>query len=184
MTFPPLQALGPRIMVCGPSNAGKSTLAQALGQRLDAPAIHLDALFHQPGSNWVPRPREEFAALHDATIAAKRWVIEGNYFGFVAPRLERATGIVLLGSRPWRGLFRYVRRTLFEGHGRAGMLEGGIDRLNWKMVRFILVEQPPKRARDLAILRASGRPLVVLEEMEDLQRLYAAWELRRQPPSP
>ncbi len=179
MTFPPLPSLGSRIMVCGPSNAGKSTLARALGTRLDATAIHLDTLYHQPGTNWVPRPREEFAALHDAAVSSERWVIEGNYFGFIAPRLERATGIVLLGSHPLRGLLRYVRRTLFERHGRAGMLEGGIDRLNWKMARFILVEQPPKRARDRAILEASGKPLVVLEEMEDLQQLYAAWALSR-----
>lgn len=179
MQIPPLESLGPRIMVCGPSNAGKSTLARALAERLGTSAIHLDTLFHQPGTNWVPRPREEFAALHDATVASDRWVIEGNYFGVIAPRLERATGIVLLGSRPWRGLFRYVRRTLFERNGRAGMLEGGIDRLNWKMVRFILVEQPPKRARDVTILRASGKPLIVLEEMDDLRRLYAAWALRR-----
>lgn len=179
MEFPPVETLGPRIMVCGPSNSGKSTLARALEQKLGIPAVHLDLLWHQPHTDWVPRPREEFARLHSEALAGNSWVIEGNYFAFVPERLQRATGIVFLGSNAWLGLGRYVRRTLFETGKRAGQLEGGIDRLNWKMARFILVEQPPKRVRDRTILQGSGLPMVEVEEMRQLARLYYAWDLRR-----
>ncbi len=41
----------------------------------------------------------------------------------IQPRLARATGVILLGNQPWRGLFRYARRTLFEKQ-RTGMLDG------------------------------------------------------------
>lgn len=173
----PLAALGPRIMVCGPSNSGKSTLARAIGWTLGRPAIHLDLLYHLPNTSWTPRPKEAFVALHDDAIAGDRWVIEGNYFGTIPQRLSRATGIVLLGSEPWRAAARNVRRTLFETRNRAGQLEGNIDTLNWKLFHFILVEQPKKRDRDRAILRASGLPMIELTSMRELRALYSAWGL-------
>ena len=179
MEFQPLESLGPRIMICGPSNAGKSTLNVAIGRKLDLPAIHLDLLYHQPNTNWVPRPKDEFVALHDAAVAGESWVMDGNYFATVPQRLARATGIIVLGSEPWRAAARNVRRTLFESGRRAGQLEGNIDKLNWQLFRFILIEQPKKRRRDLGILRASGLPMVQLESMRELQSLYAAWGLER-----
>jgi adenylate kinase family enzyme len=174
----PLAALAPRIMVCGPSNSGKSTLARAIGGKLGLPVTHLDLLYHLPNTNWEPRPKDEFVALHDAAIADIRWVIEGNYFATIPQRLARATGIVLLGSEPWRAAARNVRRTLFETRDRAGQLEGGIDKLSWRFLRFIVFEQPKKRDRDRAILKASGVPMVELASMRDLQVLCEAWGLR------
>ena len=179
MELPTLESLGPRIMICGPSNAGKSTLNVAIGRKLDLPVVHLDLLYHLPNTNWVPRPKDEFVALHDAAIAQERWVMDGNYFATITQRLGRATGIIMLGSEPWRAAFRNVRRTLFETKNRAGQLEGGQDSLKFELFRFILFEQPRKRARDLAILRAAGLPMVVLESMRELNRLYAAWGLER-----
>ena len=57
MTPLPLNALGQRIMVMGPSNAGKSTLATAIGRRLELPIVHLDQLNHLPNTDWVPDRR-------------------------------------------------------------------------------------------------------------------------------
>ena len=179
MEFPPLETLGPRIMICGPSNSGKSTLNVAIGQKLDLPVIHLDLLYHQPNTNWVPRPKDEFVALHDVATAGERWVMDGNYFGTVTQRLARATGIIMLGSEPWRAAARNVRRTLFETKRRAGQLEGAQDSLKLEFFRFILFEQPKKRERDLKILRSSGLPMVTLNSMRELNRLYEAWGLGR-----
>jgi adenylate kinase family enzyme len=179
MSFPTLESLGPRIMICGPSNSGKSTLGQAIGRKLGVPAIHLDLLYHVPNTDWVPRPREEFLALHADAIAGDAWVMDGNYFATVPQRLARASGLIMLGSEPVRSAIRNLRRTLFESGRRAGQLQGNIDRLNWKLFRFILFEQPPKRQRDLGILKASGLPMLQLESMRQLNALYAAWSLRR-----
>jgi adenylate kinase family enzyme len=179
MDFPELTSMGRRIMICGPSNAGKSTLARTLGRRLGTTTTYLDLLYHLPNTNWVPRAKEDFVALHDAAIASDSWVMEGNYFATVPQRLKRATGIVMLGSEPWRAAARNVRRTLFETGQRAGQLEGNIDKLNWKLFQFILFEQPKKRQRDLTILRAPGLPLVELNSMAELNQLYRAWDLQR-----
>jgi adenylate kinase family enzyme len=179
MKFLPLENLGPRIVISGPSNSGKSTLNVAIGKKLDLPVIHLDLLYHLPNTNWVPRSKEEFTALHDAAIAGDRWVMDGNYFGTITQRLARATGIILLGSEPWRAAARNVRRTLFETKRRAGQLEGAQDSLKLEFFRFILFEQPRKRERDLTILRNSGLPMVTLNSMRELQALYRAWGLER-----
>lgn len=179
MEFMPLESLGPRIMICGPSNAGKSTLNVAIGRKMDLPVIHLDLLYHLPNTNWVPRDKDEFVALHDAAVAGERWVMDGNYFGTITQRLARATGIILLGSEPWRAAARNVRRTLFESGHRAGQLEGAQDSLKLDFFRFILFEQPKKRQRDLNILRSSGLPMVTLNSMRELQALYRTWGLER-----
>lgn len=178
MSFMPLETLGPRIVICGPSNAGKSTLARALERKLGLPAVYLELLRHRPNTDWELKPADEFERLHAEAIAADRWAIEGNYFGRIGPRLERATGIVFLGSEPLRGPVRYARRALFEKE-RAGQIDGGTDRLKWTMAHFIVVEQPKKQARDRAILKASGRPMVEPASMRQLNRLYGAWGLER-----
>src|SRR4051812_19285286 len=126
MGIPPLETFGRRILICGPSNSGKSTLAAAIGRRLGIPAVHLDQFHHFPNSNWVKRPREEFVALHDAAILADEWAMDGNYSGLLPQRIERATGIILLGDNRFANVARYLRRTLFE-HERAGSLQGARD---------------------------------------------------------
>ncbi|MGN6103366.1 MAG: AAA family ATPase [Devosia sp.] len=176
--MPQLTELGRRIMICGPSNSGKSTLARALSRRLGVPAVYLDQLHHTPGTAYRPRPRDEFVRLHNAAIAEDAWVIEGNYGSTMPARLARATGIIHLGSEPLRGLFRYVRRTLFEPDA-AGRLENGIDRVNREMVRYILFVQPRTHAATRKMLADSGLPLVALGSMGDLNALYREWQLAR-----
>jgi adenylate kinase family enzyme len=177
--FPPLAALGQRIVICGPSNAGKSTLARAIGRKLDLPVVYLDLLRHEAHTNWVPKAQEEFDVAHAMAIAGDSWVMEGNYASHYPARLARATGIIFLGSEPWRSVLRYVRRTLFEGPERAGQLAGGTDRLKWSLAHYILIEQPRKHDRDRKILTASGLPMIELRAMRELGPLYAAWGLIR-----
>ena len=97
--LPSLAELGQRIMVNGPSNAGKSTLADAMARKLGIPVVHLDRFSHQEEGNWVPRPKPEFHALHDAAIAGDAWVMDGNYSELMPRRFARATGVVVIGAQ-------------------------------------------------------------------------------------
>lgn len=176
--FPPLDTFGRRIMICGPSNAGKSTLAVAISRRLDIPVVHLDQLHHLPGTNWVKRPHEDFVSLHDAAILGDAWVMEGNYSSLMPQRIDRATGIILLGDNRFANLRRYVVRTLFQRE-RAGNLEGNADSIKWFMVRWILLVSQKSVRRYRTMLPTMNRPYLELRNMLQLKRLYAAWGLTR-----
>ena len=63
-----LEELGPRICIMGPSNSGKSTLADAIARKTSLPLIHLDQLHHLPDSKWVPRKPEDFYRLHAEAV--------------------------------------------------------------------------------------------------------------------
>lgn len=175
----PLEALGPRIVICGPSNSGKSTLTVALGKKLEVDTFHIDLFRHQPDTNWVQRSDEEFVALHDAAILGERWVMDGNYSGLMPRRLARATGIIFLHDGRWANFRRYLWRTLFQKQRRPGSLAGDKDSIKWEMIRWILIVQPPLRERNRERLRAAGLPMLELSSMAELKRVYAEWGLER-----
>ena len=56
----PIKSVGNRIMILGPSNAGKSTLALAISMKLDIPVMHIDQLQHLPNTDWKIRDEEDF----------------------------------------------------------------------------------------------------------------------------
>ena len=73
-SLPDLEQFGRRIMIVGPTNAGKSTLAVAIGHKLGIPPVHVDLFRHAPNTDWVPRPESEFQALHEAAIANQQLI--------------------------------------------------------------------------------------------------------------
>lgn len=178
LDIPPLESLGRRIMVCGPSNTGKSTLSVALGKKLGIESIHLDRLRHLENTNWQLRPDPEFFVLHDAAILADEWVMDGNYSKVLPQRLARATGIILTTESRWASLYRYFRRTLFE-RDRAGALEGTKDSIKWNMIHWIVVRSPVSQVRYREALRTSGVPLLEVRGMAGVNALCKAWGLNR-----
>lgn len=173
----PLHSLGERIVVLGPSNAGKSSLSLALSQKLGLPAIHLDRLHHLPNTDWQQRPEAEFKALHDEAILGDRWVMDGNYTRLMPQRLARATGAILVTSHHWLRFVRYLRRTLANQADRAGHLEGARDSIKWEMIEWILVKTRNSGEKYSAVIRQSGLPSVECHTAAALNDLYRAWEL-------
>ena len=171
-----LSDLGNRICILGPSNSGKSTLADAIARKLGCEAIHLDVLHHLPNTDWEPRPKSEFIALHDAAIAGERWVMDGNYSICMPQRFRRATGLILLDISTPASLLRYFRRTLFET-GRLGALEGGRDSVKWDMIHHIAVVQPKNRKRYRAMFDELDLPKLQLSSMRAIKQCFRAWDL-------
>ncbi len=69
--------VGQRIVVIGTTCAGKTTLAQALGEKLHLPHIELDALYWGPG--WTPAPTETFRSAVAEALSGDAWTTDGNY---------------------------------------------------------------------------------------------------------
>ena len=172
-----LDALGPRICILGPSNSGKSTLADAISRARGLPAVHLDQLHHRPRSDWQPRPAAEFLELHEAATAREAWVLDGNYMSLLPKRLARATGVIVLNVPIAVGLWRYVRRTVFERERRGGL--DGRERLKWLMVHHIAVVERRNRRRQAAVLAEARLPKILLPSMRAVADFYAREDLTR-----
>lgn len=173
--LPTLSTFGRRIVIMGPTNAGKSTLAVALGRTLDVPAIHLDQFRHLPNTNWKVRSNQEFARLHDEAILGPGWVMEGNYSDLTPQRLARATGVMVLTDWLPRRYWRYFFRTLFQKR-REGALDGGEDRINRMMLGW-LWKTRHSAGKYQQIALNSRLPHLFANDQRDLQTLYRAWGL-------
>ena len=175
MQIPALEALGSRIWITGPAAGGKSTLAHALGRKLGLPVIHLDQFRFEPGS-WTERPAQAFLGDVERVVHEDRWIIEGNYFSFLAGRLERATGIVSLSSTRLSNFRRYLKRCLRPTY-RVGTMANEGEAPNWTMIRWVLWDEPKRRARKQEILQHACGTLIETHSFADLRQLYAAWDL-------
>ena len=173
-----LSELGARICILGPSNSGKSTLAQAIARKRDVKVVHLDQLRHIPDTDWQLRTADEFRTLHDDAIAGEAWVMEGNYSACMPQRFLQATGVILLDVSTPVSVFRYVRRTLFE-HGRPGSLKGGRDSIKWFMIRHIVVITPGNRQRYADMYRQIDLPKICLPSIRSIRECYRQWNLER-----
>ncbi len=173
--FPPLAALGRRIMVLGPTNSGKSTLAESVAVHLGVPAVHLDQFRHLAGTDWQQRPDAEFKLLHDESVAMDAWVMDGSYSKLMPPRLARATGIIVLDDTLLVRTARYFRRTLFQKR-RPGGLDGNRDSIKWEMLVWLWKTRDKSGdARRLA--HETGLPHIFVHNRRELDALYAAWTL-------
>ncbi len=85
-------SIGKRIIVIGSSNAGKSTLAHCLAERLGVPLIELDALHWEPG--WVEAERAVFCERVRRAIAPASWVMCPGRLGH--PAVSRGALIVVM----------------------------------------------------------------------------------------
>lgn len=173
-----LPDLGDRICILGPSNSGKSTLADAIARKRGLEAVHLDQLFHLPNTDWEQRPRDEFIALHDVAIAGERWVMDGNYSVCMPQRFRRATGLILLDISTAASLARYFRRTLFE-KDRLGALEGGRGSVKWDMIHHIAVATPKNRKKYQAMFEELALPKLRLSSLRAIKRCFRDWGLTR-----
>ncbi|MBE8596142.1 GTPase [Xenorhabdus sp. BG5] len=173
-----LSDLGNRICIMGPSNSGKSTLANAISRKCNLKVIHLDQLFHLPNTNWQERSVDEFISLHDMAIKEDNWVIDGNYRKCLSQRLFRATGVILLDVSTSSSLLRYVNRTLFQ-RKRYGGLEGSRDSIKWKMIHHISVVTPNSRKYYAGLFEQLTIPKIKLTSIKEIKDQFDKWELTR-----
>jgi adenylate kinase family enzyme len=117
--------LGRRVLVVGPTNSGKSTLAARIGALLDVPSVDLDALYWKP--DWVGSEDEEWHPRLREVAERDAWVVAGNYWRHTTPTLwPRAEAVIWLDlplrvtlprifTRSWK---RWRSRELLWGTNR------------------------------------------------------------------
>lgn len=74
-----------KMIIIGNSGAGKSYLTNRLSKTLNIPAIHLDALFWEPGGFNQKRSKDHVFAEIEELANGNAWIVEG-VFGELAAR--------------------------------------------------------------------------------------------------
>ena len=119
----------------GSQGSGKTSLALALGRKLELPVIHLDVLYWRPG--WTPSDKDEFRARVAAAIAGDAWVVDGSFSGLAFDlTLGRADTLVMLDRPRWLCQWRILWRSAFERReDRIDLPAGCPEQFDLKLMR-------------------------------------------------
>lgn len=148
-----------RIAVVGCGGAGKTTLANALGDRLAMPVIHLDEHYWQPG--WVSTPDEQWREKQRELLSADRWIIDGNYSSTLDLRLGHADVVIVLDFPRWRCLLGVLRRWVTH-YGRPVQAPGCPERVSFELLKWIWNYPTRGRMRlDTALARHAQHAAVI-----------------------
>lgn len=149
-----------KVAIVGCGGSGKSHVARALGEALDAPVTHLDAAFYD--DEWNELPMEKFAAVQRDLVAREKWVIDGNYNSTLQIRLQACDTVVLMDVSTLAALWGVFSRQLRHGAGHKG--NGVHNRIHWGVIKYVAMYRRRMRPRVMAKIDqfAAGHADVVL----------------------
>ena len=99
-----------KICIIGYCGAGKTTLADILGEKYSLPVLHLDATFWY--GDWEKRSREEQSAIVNKfmTENSDGWVIDGNYAKICLERFFECDVVYFLNYNRFFCLRQVIKR--------------------------------------------------------------------------
>lgn len=159
-----------RIIIIGCGGAGKSTLAQKLGEKTGIPVVHLDKLFWTPG--WVSLPPEEFDPIVRGELEKDRWIMDGNFNRTMPERLERCDTVIYLDFSRFACLWGVAKRIITTyGTVRPDMGEGCPERLDLEFLKWVWNFNRNKRQRYYQILSGvEHAEVIVLKNRREVKR--------------
>ena len=101
-----------RVVIVGPSAAGKSTLAVSLGEVTGLPVVELDSIFWRTGL--AATPPDRWAAIQRELVGqGVPWIMDGDLgpYDVLDVRLQAADTVVLLEFSLLRCTWRAIRRS-------------------------------------------------------------------------
>jgi adenylate kinase family enzyme len=129
----------------------------------------MDQLNWKPG--WVESSKDEIREKLAGIVAADRWLIDGNYGGTLAERLERADTVVYLDFPIRLCVARLLRRLwTYRGRTRPDMTEDCPERFDLEFLFYLLRWNSGPRIRTEAKLKGHEAKIVRLKSPEALAR--------------
>lgn len=159
-----------RIIIIGCGGAGKSTLARALGEKLNIPVVHLDKIFWKPG--WVEMPKDEFDAVLRQEILKEKWIMDGNFNRTLPERIARCDTIIYLDFSRFACLCGVLKRILTTyGKVRPDMGVGCPERIDWEFLKWVWDFNKNKRQRNYELLNgAAHAETIVLKNRRSVKQ--------------
>jgi adenylate kinase family enzyme len=164
-----------RIAIVGPMAVGKSTLAIRLGELLELPTHHLDALYWRPG--WEPTPADEWDALLERIVAGDEWIIDGGFTQSMPMRFEAADTLIYVDLPRRVSFVSLVKRRLSHSFRRSpGVPLHCRPMFNFQLFRWIWNFPESHRPVILGLLAEYGRGknVVHLTSRAEVKRFIAS----------
>ena len=164
-----------RILIIGSAGAGKTVLSRQLGELLQLPIMHLDALHWLPG--WEKPPRDDWHRMVGELIQRDSWIMDGNYDGTLEPRLEACDTVILLDLPRTLCLYRVVKRSLLHyGRSRPDLNPECREQLPDREFISWIWEYPKRNTpRVLALLQRFGgrKQIFILKSRRGIRRFLS-----------
>ena len=162
-----------RVIIIGCGGAGKSTLAQKMGQKTGLPVVHLDKLFWKPG--WVESSKEEIDEKIRLEMEKTRWIMDGNYNRTLPLRVSRADTVIYLDFSRMACLLGVLKRVLTTyGKVRPDMGEGCPERIDFEFLKWVWNYNKNKRERNYRLLNeADHAETIVLKNRRAVKQFLA-----------
>ncbi len=159
-----------KVLIIGSGGAGKSTLAKALGKKLNLPVVHLDKEFWRPG--WVMAPKTEWQEIIAKLVEGEQWILDGNFDGSLSMRLPHSDTVIFLDFSPVLCLWRLLKRRLkyFNTH-RPDMTPGCKEQLDLEFVKWIWRFRKDSRPNITKCLEKYGadKKIILLKKPSDIK---------------
>ena len=158
----------PRVHLIGGPGSGKTYAAGVLSARLRVAAHDLDDLFWDNSTGYGVRARPAVRDQELASIVANDgWIIEGVFYGWLAPAFAAADTIVVLTPsimvRHWRVMKRYALRKA----RRLPPKERSLVDL-WRLLRWSHTYDREHLAQARRAIAALGRTCVECQSLDDV----------------
>ena len=162
-----------RVIIIGCGGAGKSTLAQKMGQKTGLPVVHLDKLFWKPG--WVESTPEEIDGKIRQELDKPQWIMDGNFNRTLPMRVARADTVIYLDFSRMACLLGVLKRVLTTyGKVRPDMGEGCPERIDFEFLKWVWNYNKNKRERNYRLLNeAEHAETIVLKNRRAVKKFLA-----------
>jgi adenylate kinase family enzyme/GNAT superfamily N-acetyltransferase len=159
-----------RILICGISGAGKTTLAKKLAEEYGHKPLYLDQYFWM--ENWTQRPLNEFFSLLDQEIEKDTWILEGALLKIVRRYVGRADLVIWLRPSRSVAIFRVLKRVFLNyGNVREEFAPGCYEKIDFEFLKWIW-NYPKNKHHELAkIFKDNNVKYIEIKSVRDLSRI-------------
>lgn len=156
-----------KILICGISGAGKTTLARSISKEYGHKPIYLDRYFWK--ENWTQRSTEELYSLVGHEIKSDKWVLEGALLKIVRRYSDNADLIIWLQPSKYVAIYRVLKRAILNyGKVREEFAEGCHEKINFSFIKWIWNYSKNKDAEIEAILENSSAKVIKVSNSKQL----------------
>ena len=158
-----------KISIIGGSGSGKSTLANILSNKLNIPAIHLDAINYK--DNWVEIDKKERDKIIEEKAEQDKWIIDGNYNKTLKTRLDNVDLIIWLDYSTIAQIKGVLKRYVQNHKKEKEEIPGCKERFNLKFYKYVITYNKKKRPEVIKMLKEiPNEKMIIFRKQKDLNK--------------